>query len=200
MLACLFFCLESRNHRLHRVAIVHLTARILTRILFCGYVVNNDQALTRHALTVHNCKVYIRHACINSFEKLKPADAERRKALYEIHRGGKEDDRRAVTSQLKRKRSTAKSTKRSVEKTIPVQGKRLAETSRIVEDDVEEQQMQRNVFDKFANVFGQLHRPLLAEDTQSEVVTSTNDKLFQSDNVKKPTTSFSLHYITLQMF
>ena len=161
-----------------------------------GYVVNNDQALTRHTLSVHNCKVHIRHRCIASFEELESADAQQRKALYGLRRGGEGDDRRAVTLQLKRKRSTAKSTKDSVGKTIHVQGKRLAKTSRIIEDDVEEHQTQRNVFDKFANVSGELHRPLLADDTQSEVVTSTDDELFQPDHVKKPTTSFSCRCVS----
>ena len=92
----------------------------------CGYVVNNDQALTRHALSVHNCKVHIRHGCIASFEELEPADAEQRKALYGLLTGGEGDDRRAVTLQLKRKRSTAKSTKDSVDKNHTCSGKTLS--------------------------------------------------------------------------
>ena len=118
----------------------------------CGYVVNNDQTLIRHALSAHNCKVHVRHGCITSFEELETADAERRKALYGIRRGGEGDDRRTVTSQLKHKKSAVKSTKDFVGKVIPVQGKCSTVKSNTAEENVEKQQTHRNVFDKFADV------------------------------------------------
>jgi len=71
----------------------------------CGYVVNNDQVLTRHALSVHNCKAHIQHGCITSLEELEHGDAKRCKVLYGIRcQEGNRDDRCTVTSQLKRKK------------------------------------------------------------------------------------------------
>ena len=47
------------------------------------------------------------------------------------------------------------------------------------EESVETRRTHRNVSDNFTDVSEKLHRPLLADDTQSEAVTSTDDELFR---------------------
>lgn len=50
-----------------------------------------------------------------------------------------------------------------------------AVASGTAEESVERRQTHRNVSDKFAGVSEELHRPLLDDDTQSEVVTLTDE-------------------------
>ena len=141
--------------------------------LTCGYTINNDQTLIRHALFTHNSKVHIRYGRITSFEELEPAEAEKRKALYGIRRSGEGDERRAATSQLKHKTSAGDFVPRMVS---------IRSCSAVASGTAEEsvtRRTHRNVSDNFTDVSEKLHRPLLADDTQSEAVTSTDDELFR---------------------